>query len=215
MNSGKQKRSTAAPRHKRYGAIKAALAIVLAWVLALSGYLISKHSRMTAEKVDRYLHSLNLAHLSSADRLKALKNLAQKVNALSPEERQRWRMDMDWFQQLSDEEKAYFIEAFLPGEMQLALKMFEQWPRERQRQEIDNALRELRAHAANPDAYSHAGLAGSNGPVLSPELDQKVRTMGLNALYSKGSAQTRAELAPLLMEIQRQFESGQLSLSKF
>jgi hypothetical protein len=124
-------------------------------------------------------------------------------------------LDRDWFQQLTNDEKAFFIDAFLPGEMQIALKMFEKWPKERQREEIDKALKELRANAANPNAHSRAGLTGANGPLLTPELDQKVRTLGLNSLYSQGSAQTKAQLAPLLIEVQRQFESGQLSLSKF
>src|SRR5882672_2466636 len=118
--------------HKRRPVLKAICAITVAWMLAWSGYVISKHSRMTAEKVNQYQNSLDLSRLSAAERLKALKALAEKLNALSPEERQLWRLDRDWFQQLTDEEKAYFIDAFLPGEMQIALKMFEKWPKERQ-----------------------------------------------------------------------------------
>src|SRR6476620_10987916 len=156
------------PHHKRRPVLKAIFAIAVAWALAWSGYVISKHSRMTAEKVSQYQQSIDLARLSAADRLKALKALAEKLNALSPEERQLWRLDLDWFQQLTDEEKAYFIDAFLPGEMQMALRMFEKWPKERQRQEIDNAMRELRAHAANPEGHRLSGLNGTNGPVLTP-----------------------------------------------
>src|SRR5678815_801491 len=116
-------------QHKRRPMLKAVGAIILVWMLAWSGYVISKHSRMTAEKVRQYQKSIDLSHLSAADRLKALKALAEKLNALSPEERQLWRLDVGWFQQLTDDEKAYFIDAFLPGEMQIALKMFEQWPK--------------------------------------------------------------------------------------
>jgi len=202
-------------QHKRRTVLKAAGAIALAWLLAWSGYVIAKHSRMTADKVVQYQKSIDLARLSAADRLKALKALAEKLNALSPEERQLWRLDLDWFRQLTDEEKAYFMDAFLPGEMQLALRMFEKWPKERQQQEINNAMRELRAHAANPHGHPISGMNGTNGPLLTPELDQKIRTIGLKSIYGQGSAQTKAELAPLLLEVQRQFESGQLNLSKF
>jgi hypothetical protein len=170
---------------------------------------------MTAEKVYAYQHSLDLARLSAAERLKALKGLAERLNALSPDERQHWRLDLDWFRQLTDEEKAYFLDAFLPGEMQVALHMFEQWPPDRQREEIDKAMAELRKNAANPDAFAAEHLRGTNGPLFTPELDKQIRTVGLNALYSKGSAQTKAQLTPLLLEVQRQFESGQLSLSRF
>ena len=190
-------------------------AMVLAWLLAWSSYVICKHSRMTAEKVNEYQRSIDLARLSAADRLKALKTLAEKLNALSPEERQLWRLDLEWFRQLSDEEKAFFIDAFLPGEMQVALRMFEQWPKERQQEEIDKALKELRSNAADPGSMKFSGLRGTNAPVINPELDKKIRTIGLTTLYSKGSAQTKADLAPLLMEVQRQFESGQLNMSRF
>jgi len=192
-----------------------AAAIIVVWLLAWSGYVIFKHSKMTAERVSQYQRSLALGRMAAADRLKALKKLAEMLNALSPEERQHWRLDLDWFRQLSDEEKACFLDAFLPGEMQLALQMFEKWPKERQQREIENALKELRNNAANPQGNRGFGNDGASAPVLSPELDKKIRTMGLNTLYSKGSAEAKAELAPLLMEVQRQFESGQLNLSRF
>src|SRR6266481_674395 len=75
-------------------------ALVLVWLLAWGGYVISKHSKMTAVRVRQFQDSLDLSRLSAADRLKALKALADKVNALSPDERQLWRLDLDWFAQL-------------------------------------------------------------------------------------------------------------------
>lgn len=190
-------------------------AIALAWLLAWSGYVIFGHAKMTAEKVRQFQRSMDFAHLSEADRLKALKHLAEMLNALSPEERARWRLDLDWFRELSDNEKAFFIDAFMPGEMQLALKMFEKMPKEQQQKEIDSALKELRANAQNPRAGRENLMNSTNGPLLSPELDAKIRTIGLNALYTKGSAQTKADLAPLLIEVQHQLESGQLNMNRF
>ncbi len=186
-------------------------ALVLGWLLAWGGYVLSKHSKMTAPRVYQFQNSLDLSRLSAADRLKALKALADKVNALSAEERQHWQLDLDWFAQLTDDEKAFFIDAFMPGEMQMALRMFEQWPKERQQEEIDKAFKDLRARAESPGSRQH----GTNGPLFSPELDKKIRTMGLNTLFNGGSSQTKADLAPLLMEVQRQFESGNLNLNNF
>jgi hypothetical protein len=99
--------------------------------------------------------------------------------------------------------------------MQTALKMFEHWPKERQQQEIDQALKELEKNAQKPLGAQTPVPEGSKPPLLTPELDQKVRTMGLNTLFSQGSAQTKAQLAPLLIEVQRQLESGQLNLNGF
>ena len=200
--------------HNKHTLLKAAAAIVAVWVLSCSGYVVFQHSRMTAQKVNRYQNGLDLSKLSATERLKALKALANMVNSLSPEEREHWHMDMDWFQQLTEEEKAFFIDAFLPGEMKMALRQFERWPKRKQQEAIDEAMKELRDHAADPEGHALSGVNATNGPVLSPQMDQKIRTMGLNAVFSQGSAQTRAELAPLLMEVQRQFESGQLSLTR-
>src|SRR5258708_19013878 len=155
-------------------------ALVLVWLLAWGGYAISKHSKMTAVRVRQFQDALDLPRLSAAARMKALKALADKVNGLSPEERQHWQLDLDWFALLTDDEKAFFIDAFMPGEMQMALRMFEQWPKERQQEEIDKAFKDLRARAANPGSRQH----GTNGPLFSPELDKKIRTMGLNTLFN-------------------------------
>ena len=190
-------------------------ALALVWLLAWSGYVIARHSKMTVERVSQYQHSVDMARLSAAERLNFLKSLAERLNALSPDERQKWHLDQDWFRRLTDEEKACFLDAFLPGEMQAALRMFERWPKERQQQEIDQALRELRNNAVNQTSELVSERDETNPPLLSPELDKKVRTMGLNTLFSQGSAQTKAQLAPLLIEVQHQLENGQLNLNGF
>jgi hypothetical protein len=188
-----------------------AIALVAVWFLAWGGFVLAKKSKLTAEQVTRFQQSLDWGKLSAADRAKALRELVDKLNAMSPEERIRWHLDNGWFRQLTDEEKSWFLEAFLPGEMKQALNVFERWPKERQQAEIDGALRDLRNNAGHSDPAAQIGPGGTNAaPFLSPELEQQVREIGLNTLYSKGSAQTRAQIAPLMIEIQHQIENGQL-----
>jgi len=91
------------------------------------------------------------------------------------------------------------------------LAAFEQLPEEKRRRAIDDTLRRLK-EAQQRDPAMMGAEGQNNGtnkpPVLSKELEQKVRTIGLQTFYSQSSAQTKAELAPVLEELQRVMESG-------
>lgn len=192
----------------------AGIAIVAIWLLAWVGYSIAQNSKMTAEKLQQYINSIDLARLSAADRAAALRALAEKINSLSVEERRRWRMGRewkDWFSSMTEQEKAGFIEATMPTGFKQMLSSFEQLPEDKRRKAIDNALKNLREDGQlaarepgrNSDAY------GTNGtPGLSPELEQRVRAIGLKTFYNESSAQTKAELAPVLEELQHQMKNG-------
>ncbi len=184
----------------------AAAAIVLVWLMCWAGYTIASKSQMTREKLNQYLHSIDLAKLSAAERAKALRALIDKWNAMSPEDRRHWHLDRDWLAQLTDDEKSLLIDGMVPAQIKLELNAFEQLPKEQRQKIIDRAMKQMKEISDNPDAAQNAGVGANSG--LSPELEAKVRTMGLNALYSQSSAQSKVELAPLLNEVQQQLESG-------
>ena len=192
-----------------------AVSVVVLWVLALTGYVIAKNSRVTAEKVRAYAESVDLSKLSAADRAKALKQLADMLNALTLEERRQARLDRIpwlWFKEMTEDEKATFIEATMPTGFKQMLAAFEQLPEDRRKRTIDDTLRRLKEAQQKPPAGSAPGQESANGtnrpPPLSPELEAKVRSIGLETFYSQSSAQTKAELAPVLEELQRVMESG-------
>jgi len=190
-----------------------ALAVVVIWAVAIVGYTVAKHSRMTAEKVKAYADSVDLSKLSGDARAQALRKLAEMLNALSYEERQNARFERTswrWLEQMTEEEKGTFIEATMPTGFKQMLNAFEQLTEERRARAINDAVRRLkeaqtRIQAGAPDP----GPDRTNGPPpLSPELQARIRTIGLKAFYSQSSAQTKAELAPVLEELQRIMESG-------
>ena len=189
----------------------AAVAIVGIWILAAAGFWISDSFKVTSAKVRAYVESVDLGKLSASARAKALRNLAEKINALSLEERQQMRLDRSayrWFTQMTEEEKGTFIEATMPTGFKQMISAFEEMPEERRRRVIGEALKGLRqAQGQAPGDQDPMGQ-GTNAPPISEELQAKVRTIGLKSFYSQSSAQTKAELAPVLEELQRAMESG-------
>jgi len=190
----------------------AAVVLTAIWVVAMGGYLIAKNARMTAEKVRAYVESVDLSKLSAAERARALQALADKINKLSREERQQLRIERTayrWFEQMTEEEKGNFIDATMPTGFKQMISAFEEMPEDKRRKAVDDALRRLRDTNNRLQAGTMPTGNGTNRPPpLSPELEAKMRTIGLKTFYSQSSAQTKAELAPLLEELQRTMESG-------
>ena len=196
----------------------AAASIVGIWLVAWAGHWYFESLKVTADKVHAYVESVDFSKLTGAARAKALKDLEDKLNALSYEERQRLRGERlvkDWFAQMTEEEKAQFIQATLPSGFKQMINAFEQLPEDKRRKLIDDAMKNLRAANNRARAASDATKGDTNAPpTISPELEAKIRTIGLNSFYSQSSAQTKAELAPLLEELQRQMESGRMILRR-
>lgn len=185
-------------------------AIVGIWLVAWAGYSFFNHLKVTAEKVRTYVESVDLAKLSGANRAKALRELEAMLNRLSYEERQRLRLERTagrWFEQMTEEEKGQFIEATMPTGFKQMITAFEELPEDRRKRTVDGAMRRLREQRERM-ASDGGGGPGTNATPISPELEAKVRSIGLKSFYSESSAQTKAELAPLLEELQRAMESG-------
>ena len=184
------------------------------WLLAWGGFALARNSKVTAEKVRAYLRATDLSQLSGAARARALHRLAAQLNALTIEERRQARLDREWarwFAQMTDAEKGEFLDATMPTGFKQMLTAFEQLPPDKRRRSIQDSLRRLQEAppAAKPDDSAAAGDTNAP-PQYSEELQKKITTIGLNAFYTESSAQTKAEMAPLLEELQRSMESGRL-----
>lgn len=188
--------------------VLAAVVLIGVWVLALAGFAAAKNAKVTGEKVRAYLAKNDLAKLKGRDRAKALKQLADYLNQLPADERRTARMDREWdkwFKEMNDQEKGEFIEATLPSGVKQMLTAFEQLPPEKRAKAVSESVKRMR------EARDRAQWEGRDAPPpLSEDLQKRVTAVGLGAFYSQSSAQTKAELAPLLEEIQRSMESGRM-----
>ena len=110
---------------------------------------------------------------------------------------------------MTEEEKATFIDATLPVGVTQIINEFENLPGDKRRRTIDDAMKQLRDTHKLPmkepgqdvDAY------GTNGPPqMSADLEKRVLAIGLRTYYRESSPQTKAELAPLLEELQHQMQ---------
>lgn len=185
-------------------------ALLVIWALAFAGYKIAQHIKVTPEKVLAYSASLDFSRLSGAERAAALQKLADMFNALSLEERRRLRLErMAWFAAMTEAEKSKFLEATLPTGFKQMLNAFEEMPPDKRQRVVDQAVKQLKDARENLTAGGPAPT-GTNTVALSPELQEQVTKIGLKSFYSQSSAQTKAEMAPLLEEMQRTMESGRM-----
>lgn len=193
----------------------AAVALLLAWAVALGGYWLARGSKVTAAKVRAYAASVDLSKLSGAERARALDRLAGQLNALSYEERQQARFErlgMKWFDQMTEAEREAFVEKTLPTGFKQMINSFEQMPDAKRREAIDRALRDLRQARQQAAAGLPPDARPGEPADLSPEMQEQIRKIGLRTYFTEASAQTKAELAPLMEELQRMMESGRLIL---
>lgn len=198
------------------------LALVLVWGLVVAGWRWAEAVKVTPERVRAFLASVDLKNLSAADRASALRRLADQLNALSWEDRRQLRLDgtlAAWLEAMNEEEQLAFVEATLPTGMTQMLTAFDELPEDRRRRIIEESVSRLRTEqerwlAEGGESAGETGDGGGEdgepGPTagLSPEMEEKVRTLGLQTFYRESSAQAKAELAPLLEELQRSMESG-------
>lgn len=190
----------------------AVIALVVIWVVAVAGYKIAKNAVVTPNKVRAYVTSVNFSHLTAAERAAAIDRLAAMLNALTLEERQSLRLDRNaWFNEMTEDEKSKFLEATLPTGFKQMLSAFEDMPPDKRQRAVDQAVRQMKDTQQRLAANGQAPTGGTNGVVLSPELRDEVTKIGLKSFYSQSSPQTKAELAPLLEEMQRMMENGRMT----
>lgn len=190
---------------------------VAIWVVAITGFVIAQNAKVTVEKVASTLQETELASLSAEERSQQLKKLAAMLNALGYEDRRKARIDGEWnrlFKEMTDAEKTQFLEDTLPTGFKQMMTAFEQMPEDKRQRAISDAVKRMKKAREEQVEFSTLDggkeRPGLRSAELSPELQEKVVKMGLNSFYKDSSAQTKAELAPFMEELQKTMENGRL-----
>ncbi len=194
------------PRYKPL--VIGAIAVVAVWLIAFVGYRIAANAKMTPEKMAAALRATELSKLEQQARASRLNDLAKKLNSLSGEERRKARADREWdrlWREMTEQEKGEFVERTMPTGVKQMLTSFEQLPEDKRRYAITNAIARMkeRQDRGEPAADDRGGREP-----LTEDLQKRVITTGLKTFYAESSAQTKAEVAPLLEEMQRMMENG-------
>lgn len=194
------------PRYKPL--VIGALAVVAVWLIAFVGYRVAANAKMTPEKMAAALRATELSKLDQQARARRLNELAAKLNALGGEDRRRARVNHEWdrlWREMTEQEKVEFVERTTPSGVKQMLSSFEQLSEDKRRYAITNAIARMKNRQENGEPA--AGGRSDQEP-MSEEVQKRMITTGLKTFYAESSAQTKAEVAPLLEEMQRMMESG-------
>jgi hypothetical protein len=187
--------------------------LLLIWVIAIAGYRLAQNAKVTPDKVRAYAASVDFSRLSAAERLAAIQKLAAMLNALTLQERQGLRLDRtayDWFDQMTEAEKSAFLGATMPTGFKQTIAAFENLPADKRQRVVAQAVKQMKDAREKMAATGQMPPPGTNSVVLSQELQDQVAKIGLQSFYSQSTAETKAELAPLLEEMQRTMETGRM-----
>ncbi len=199
--------------HRQRPVFLALAALALIWVVAIAGYQLVQSIKVTPDKVRAYTAGLDFSHLTAAERAAAIQRLAAMLNALSLEERQGLRLDRTaykWFGQMTEAEKAAFLQATMPTGFKQMITAFQNLPTDKRQRVVSQAVKQMKEAREKMAATGQLPPPGTNSVVLSQDLQDQVTKIGLQSFYSQSTAQTKAELAPFLEEMQRTMESSRM-----
>jgi hypothetical protein len=186
------------------------------WIVALAGYVAAQRAKPSPEKVSQMMTGVDWSKLSEAERRAMISRLAGQLNGLDRDQRRDLRMGEGmrrWFEGLNDAEKEQFIEETMPTGFKQMIGAFEELPPEKRRKALDDSLKRIREASAESRDPGAAFLGQNSDEAqraepVSPELRQKIMEVGLSTFYRESSASTKAEVMPVLEELQRAMQSG-------
>jgi hypothetical protein len=187
--------------------LRGILALLAVWALAAIGIWAARSQRMTAEKTIAYAHDHSFDGLSAADRLRIIDGLADRVNRLTYEERQKFRQQGDmrkFFETMTDTERAHYLDLTLPKGFKQMMEAFNDMQPAQRKQIVNRALADLSRARENMDPNDHDHLHTA----LSDQSTQRIINEGMKSFLSDANAATKIDLQPLIEQMQAIMQTG-------
>jgi basic membrane lipoprotein Med (substrate-binding protein (PBP1-ABC) superfamily) len=185
-------------RHRRTWII-GLLSLAAVWAVALTGMAIARSRQVTPEKVIAFVNDNPLKEKSPQDREKFVRELADKVNRLSFEQRQQMRDDKPlWqaFEQMNDTERKLWLDLTLSRSVKKMMLAFNDMSPSKRKELVDEALQNMKKNQRrNGD--------GELGKRVNDENMKRIVDEGMKAFMTDANAATKIDLQPLIEQMQR------------
>jgi hypothetical protein len=176
-------------------------AIAFVWLTALAGMRWLGHQRVTADQVIALVENQNLESLPPKQRAEYLDHLAESVNALEFEERQKLRQQeglRSAIDAMTESERLAFMEKTLPRGFSQLLQSLNKMDPEKRQLLVRQALDDMKSRDRQLSDEDRTRAR----EVLDDEGFHRVVEKGFDAYLREASAETKLDLAPLMEQIQ-------------
>jgi hypothetical protein len=178
--------------------LKGGFLLALIWLIALGGIWYAKAQKITPEKALAYIKERPLGSENETERMETIEGLAYRMNRLTFEERQKFRMDHDLrkvYDQMTDAEKKKYLDLTLPTGMKQMMEAFNNMTHEKRQKVVKQALKDM---TDNQDDLSKEDLKKA----LSDDSMKKIVDQGLKSYMSDANADTKIDMQPLMEQMQ-------------
>lgn len=175
------------------------LGILLAvWMIASLVIAYARAQKMTSEKILDYIRNHPLKGNSEIDRHQIIEGLANRMNHLAFEDRQRFRFEKstrEFYREMTDAERTLYLEKTLPTGMKQMVDAFNKMKPEQRKKLVNRALAEMEKAQEN---MSREDMERA----LNDQNTRKVIEQGLKSYMTDADASAKLDIQPLMEQMQ-------------
>jgi hypothetical protein len=181
--------------------LKAIIALALVWLAVWSIRTWAGSRKITAERIEKEITAAEFEDWSSnkgrsddpAEREQEIRRIAEMINRLDFKEREKNRQNRsgeDFYRKLSPEERKLFVDLTVTESMNRFIAALDELKPAERRRFVMQALREI-DDGRTAEEMVRVRALGDN-------LLDRISEEGMKAYFTKSSADTKLDLAPLL-----------------